>query len=222
MLGLLDDTAAKMLASVAQGGDRKIDDMGIMSIVGFLLLGIAALVTTPLAALLCGAFAWWQKKSIWRFAAEGALNGILVLPWILVMVKTRGRPVPIVALLIYLLPYAVWLGVFAAIAGGIFSIWEYTLGTDTGYVAPQANPVSAALMSVFLGCCAAVNAGTLLLSARGMYRRHRQDRTTGRLPEMTYYARPFVFSYIWLGALLILGLLVAQYMVSIGVDIQGF
>ena len=39
---------------------------------------------------------------------------------------------------------------------------------------------------------------------------------------MMYYARPFVFSYIWLGALLVLGLLVAQYMVSIGVDIQGF
>ena len=196
--------------------------MGIMSIAGFFFLGMAALVTTPLAALVCGAFAWWQKKSVWRFAAEGGLNGILVLPWILVMVKVRGRPVPIVALLIYLLPYAVWLGVFVAIAGGIFYVWEYTLGTDTGYVAPRANSVSAALMSVFLGCCAAVNVGTLLLSARGIYRRYRQDRIAGRLPELTYYARPFVFSYIWLGALLILGLLVAQYMISIGVDIQGF
>ncbi len=196
--------------------------MGIISIVGFLFLGMAALVTTPVAALLCGAFAWWQKKSIWRFAAEGALNGILVLPWILVMVKARGRPVPIVALLIYLLPYNVWLGVLAGIASGIFYIWEYTLGTDTGYVAPQANLVSAALMTVFLGFCAAVNVGTLLLSARGICRRFRQDRIAGRLPELTYYARPFVFSYIWLGALLVLGLLVAQYMVSIGVDIQGF
>ena len=71
--------------------------MGIMSVVGFLFLGMAALVTTPLAALLCGAFAWWQKKSIWRFTAEGALNGILLLPWVLVMVKAKGRPVPIVA-----------------------------------------------------------------------------------------------------------------------------
>lgn len=197
--------------------------MGGMSIVGFFLLGMAALVTTPVAALLCGAFAWWQKKSIWRFAAEGALNGILVLPWILVIVKARGRPVPIVALLIYLLPYAVWIGVFATIAVGIFGIWEYTLlGTEIGYVAPQANPVSAALMSVFLGCCAAVNVGTLFLSARGIYRRYRQDRIAGRMPELTYYTRPFVFSYIWLGALLILGLLVAQYMISIGVNIQGF
>ncbi len=196
--------------------------MGIMSIVGFFFLGMAALVTTPLAALLCGAFAWRQKKSIWRFAVEGALNGILVLPWILVMVKARGRTVPILALLIYLLPCAVWLGVLAAIASGIFWIWEYTLGTDTGYVAPQANPVSAALMTVFLGFCAAVNVGTLLLSTRGIYRRYRQDRIAGRSPELTYYARPFVFSYVWLGALLVLGLLVAQYMISIGVDIQGF
>ncbi len=196
--------------------------MGIVSIAGFIFLGMAALVTTPAAALLCGAFAWWQKKSIWRFALEGALNGILLLPWILVMVKARGRPVPIVALLIYLLPCAVWLGVFAGIASGILFIWEYTLGTDIGYVAPRANPVSAALMSVFLGFCAAVNVGTLLLSARGIYRRYRQDRVAGRLPEMMYYARPFVFSYIWLGALLVLGLLVAQYMISIGVDIQGF
>ena len=197
--------------------------MGIMSVVGFLFLGMAALVTTPLAALLCGAFAWWQKKSIWRFTAEGALNGILLLPWVLVMVKAKGRPVPIVALLIYLLPCAVWLGVLASIAGGIFWIWEYTtFGTDTGYVAPRANPVSAAFMTVFLGCCAAVNVGTLLLSARGIYRRYRQDRVAGRLPELTYYARPFVFSYAWLGALLVLGLLVAHYMVSIGVDIQGF
>ena len=197
--------------------------MGWMSIVGFFFLGMAALVTTPLAALLCGAFAWWQKKSIWRFTAEGALNGILVLPWILVMVKARGRPVPIAALLIYLLPCAIWLGVLAVIASSIFTIWEYTtFGTEIGYLAPQANPVSAALMTVFLGCCAAVNVGTLLLSARGIYRRYRQDRIAGRLPEMTYYARPFVFSYIWLGALLVLGLLVAQYMISIGVDIQGF
>ena len=196
--------------------------MGIFSVVGFLLLGMAALVTIPTAALLCGAFAWWQKKSIWRFAAEGALNGILLLPWILVMVKVRGRPVPIVALLIYLFPYAIWLVVFALIAVGIFSIWEYTLGTDTGYVAPGANPVSAALMTVFLGCCAAVNVGSLLLSARSIYRRYRQDRITGRLPEMMYYVQPFVFSYIWLGALLILGLLVAGYMASIGVDVQGF
>ena len=197
--------------------------MGIMSIVGFFFLGVAALVATPTAALLCGAFAWWQKRSIWRFAAEGALNGILVLPWILVMVKARGRPVPIVALLIYLLPLAVWLGVLAAIASGIFWIWEYTtFGTEIGYLAPKANPFSAALMTVFLGGCAAVNVGTLLLSARGIFRRYRQDRVAGRLPEMTYYARPFVFSYIWLGALLVLGLLVAQYMVSIGVDIQGF
>ena len=197
--------------------------MGAFSIVGFLLLGMAALVMAPVAALLCGAFAWWQKKSIWQFAAEGALNGILLLPWILVMVEARGRPVPIVALLIYLFPYAIWLGVCALIVGGgIFWIWEYTLGTDTGYVAPRANPFSAALMSVFLGCCAAVNVGTLLFSARGVYRRYRQDRTDGRLPEMTYYVQPFVFSYVWLGALLILGLLVAGYMVSIGVDIQGF
>ena len=197
--------------------------MGIMSIVGFLFLGMAALVTTPVAALLCGAFAWWQKKRIWRFALEGALNGILVLPWILVMVKARGRPVPIAALLIYLLPLAVWLGVLAAIINGIVFIWEYTaFGTEIGYLAPQANPASAALMTVFLGFCAAVNAGTLFLSARDIYRRYRQDRTAGRLPEMTYYARPFVFSYIWLGALLVLGLLVAKYMVSIGVDIQGF
>ena len=196
--------------------------MGIFSVVGFLLLGMAALVTIPTAALLCGAFAWWQKKSIWRFAAEGALNGILLLPWILVMVEARGRPVPIVALLIYLFPYAIWLVVFALIAVGIFSIWEYTLGTDTGYVAPGANPVSAALMTVFLGCCAAVNVGSLLLSARSIYRRYRQDRITGRLPEMMYYVQPFVFSYIWLGALLILGLLVAGYMASIGVDVQGF
>ena len=197
--------------------------MGIMSIVGFFLLGMAALVTTPLAALLCGAFAWWQKKSIWRFTLEGALNGILVLPWILVMVKARGRPVPMAALLIYLLPCAIWLGVLAAIAAGIYTIWEYTtFGTETGYVARLANPVSAALMTVFLGGCAAVNVGTLLLSARGIYRRYRQDRAAGRLPELTYYARPFVFSYVWLGALLVLGLLVAQYMISIGVDIQGF
>ena len=197
--------------------------MGLMSIVGFFFLGMAALVTTPAAALLCGAFAWWQKKSIWRFAAEGALNGILVLPWILVMVKARGRPVPLVALLIYLLPYAVWLGVLASIVSGIFWIWEYTtFGTEIGYLAPQANPDSAALMTVFLGCCAVVNVGTLLLSARGIYRRYRQDRIAGRLPEMMYYAQPFIFSYIWLGALLVLGLLVAQYMISIGVDIQGF
>ena len=127
------------------------------------------------------------------------------------------------ALLIYLLPCAIWLGVLAAIASGIFWIWEYTtFGTETGYLARQANPVSAALMTVFLGCCAAANVGTLLLSARGIYRRHRQDRAAGRLPEMMYYARPFVFSYIWLGALFVLGLLVAKYMVSIGVDIQGF
>ncbi len=196
--------------------------MGAFSVVGFLLLGLAALVMTPVAALLCGAFAWWQKKSIWRFAAEGALNGILILPWILVMVKARGSPVPIVALLIYLFPYAIWLGIFALIVSGIFWIWEYTLGTDTGYVAPRANLFSAALMSLFLGFCAAVNVGTLLLSARGIYRRYRQDRIASRLPEMMYYVQPFVFSYIWLGALLILGLLVAGYMVSIGVDIQGF
>ena len=199
------------------------DDMGIMSIAGLSFLGIAALVTIPLATLLCGAFAWWQKKSIWRFAVEGALNGILVLPWILVMVKARDRPVPILALLIYLLPYAVWLGVFVAIiAGGMFYVWEYTLGTDTGYVAPRANIVSATLMSVFLGCCAAANVGTLLLSARGIYRRFKQDRISGLPPRLMYYAGPFVFSYMWLGALLVLGILVAHYMVSIGVDIQGF
>jgi len=196
--------------------------MGAFSIVGFFFLGITALVMAPVAALLCGAFAWWQKKSIWRFAAEGALSGILLLPWILVMVKARGRPVPVVTLLIYLLPLAVWLGVLALIVASIFGIWEYTLGTDTGYVAPRANSVSAALMSLFLGCCAAVNVGTLLLSARGIYRRYRQDRITGRLPEMMYYVQPFVFSYIWLGALLVLGLLVASYMEGIGVDIQGF
>ena len=197
--------------------------MGAISIVGFFFLGIAALVMAPVAALLCGAFAWGQKKSIWRFAAEGALNGILLLPWIPVMVKARGRPVPIAALLIYLLPCAIWLGVLAAIASGIFWIWEYaTFGTETGYLAPRANPFSAVLMTVFLGCCAAVNVGTLLLSARGIYRRYRQDRITGRLPELMYYVQPFVFSYIWLGALLILGLLVASYMVGTGVDIQGF
>ena len=198
--------------------------MGVMVIVVLVLLALAGAVTAPVVTLTCASVAAVRKLEVWRFALAGALFGVFIFPWPYVLVRMYGRSLPIAAMIvIYFFAYVLWLGAAGSVVVGIQWIWEYTLGTSTGYVAPRASIGSAVFMSILYACVIAVCAFTLAMSLKGLYGKYRSDRRnpSGNLPDGAY-VKPFVYAYLWLVAALGVAFANAHYMVSIGVDIQGF
>ena len=198
-----------------------------MTITAVLLLLVT--LGVPLALIVgaaCGVIARLRGLVIWKFAGMGALYGAFVFPWpyLLIRMFNRSPPLPILGV-IYFFPYVIWLGVVLLMGSSVLFIWQYTTGTtSTGYVAPKADVVSAVFMSVLIIGVAALCVFTLLLSIRGLYRRHKVDRTYLSMHDLPHsaYLMPFFFVYSWLIAGLIMAFVLAHYMISIGVDIQGF
>lgn len=198
--------------------------MGIMLILLLVLLALAGAVSALAATLICAVVALIRKLEVWRFALAGALFGVFIFPWPYVLVRMYGRSLPIAAMaVIYFFAYALWLGAVGSVVVSIQWIWEYTLGTSTGYVAPKASIRSAVFMSVLYGFGIAVCGLALVMSLKGLYSKYRANsrNPSGNLPDGAY-VRPFVYAYLWLVAALGVAFANALYMVSIGVDIQGF
>ena len=198
--------------------------MGITVIIVLILLALAGAVTAPVVSLTCALVARARKLEVWRFALAGALFGVFIFPWPYVLVRIYGRSLHIAGLgVIYFFAYVLWLGAAATVVVQIVWIWEYTLGTSTGYVAPGGNVVSAVFMSALYASGIGVCVFGLFRSLRGLHGKYNSDRLipTGNRPDSAY-VRPFAYAYLWLVASLGVALVTAYYMVSIGVDIQGF
>ncbi len=210
--------------------------MGIMTIFALALLATAGAVTAIVSCLLCTTFAFVRKREVLQFAVAGMAFGAFIFPWPYVVARIFGRCLPSAAMVvIYFFAYAICIGAAAGFALESMWIWEYTLGTETGYVAPDASIGSAIFATVLLGALTLACGVTMFISARWLYRMYRSDRydevhfrnssiddTT--IPDALNYGYlvPFIIAYSWLVAGLIVAIMVAMYMVSIGVDIQGF
>ena len=203
--------------------------MGIMTIVWLIVLVGLGVIVAPVAAISCAIVARARKLTWDRvayFAGAGALCGVFITGWIYVLVRLFNRSLPLPLLVVvYFLPYVSWIcfGV-GGIGISVLWIWEYTLGTDTGYVAPRASVGSAIRMSVFLGSVAAICLFAWAISLRGLIRSYKHDRARQiETPSLEFaYLKPFLYNYIWLAIGLAHAFIVAQYAVSIGIDIQGF
>ena len=140
------------------------------------------------------------------------------------LARLYGRllPYPIMGL-IYLFAYGLWLIAILSVVTSIAWIWEYTLGTSTGYVASGASIGSASFMTLLYGGGIAVCGFAMFMSAKGLYKRYRLDRRDPLGTQIdSAYVTPFFYAYLWLAAALAVAFVNAHYMVSIGVDIQGF
>ena len=151
--------------------------MGILIIFILGLSVFAGVVTAPVICLVCALVARARKLEVWKFAGAGALFGAFLFPWPYVLVRAYGRPLPIAGMgLIYFFAYALWSIAILSVVGGILWIWEYTLGTSTGYVASRASVGSAVTMSILYGCGIAVCGFAMFGSLKGLYRRYQSDR----------------------------------------------
>ena len=203
--------------------------MGVLIILSmFLLIGIGVVVAL-ITAMVCLILAHIRNANAIYFALWGALFGASITGAAYVLFRLYNRPPPFVAmLLIYVVPYALWILVTVGLIGSIQFIWQYTVGYETSpgryYVASHANISSAVLMSVLLSGVAVVNIFTWAMSMRSLYGTYRRDRVyplKGQLIDFAYM-KPFVYMYLWLIGGLLSAYVVAKYMISIGVDIQGF
>ena len=99
--------------------------------------GFGGAVTAPVVSLTCALVARARKLEVWRFALAGALFGVFIFPWPYVLGRIYGCSLHIAGLgVIYFFAYVLWLGAAATVVVQIVWIWEYTLGTSTGYVVP--------------------------------------------------------------------------------------
>ncbi len=199
--------------------------MGIVTIIVMILLGLAGLVFSILAALLCGCIAAYKKMPVGKFAAAGALYGLFIVPWIYLAARMFDRQVPLPILgMIYLFPYALWLCFLAGIGVNIYFLWDYRLGS---YAIEGRGVSSGSLVATFLlfGCIAAVCLLALARSVREIYLRQREDRRivlNNSMPSIAYL-KPFIYAYLWFCAGgLFAAFVTASVLVSGDIDIQGF
>ena len=199
--------------------------MGIVTIIIMTLLGLAGLVFSALAALVCGCIAIYKKMPVGKFAATGALYGLFIVPWIYLAARMFDRrvPLPILAM-IYLFPYALWLCFLVGIGVNIDFLWDSRLGS---YAIEGRGVRLGSLVVTFLlfGCIATVCLLALVRSVREIYLRQREDRRIGlnnRMPSIAYL-KPFIYAYLWfcVGGLFA-AFVTASVLVSGGIDIQGF
>ena len=203
--------------------------MGVMIILWLIILVMLGVVVAPVGAVSCAVAARSRRMS-WAdaayFAGVGALYGVFVTGWVYVLARIFNRSLPLpVMVVVYFLPYFSWVCILTGgISLSILWIWDNTLGITSDYVAPNPNAFSAALVSALLVCTAAVCLFGWGMSLRGLARRWMRDRecpTQGASLDSSYI-RPFVYNYVWLAVGLGLAMMVASYMASIGVNIQGW
>ena len=203
--------------------------MGI-TIIGLLiwLIGFGA-ICAPLLAIVCAVIAVKRKANVGHFALWGALYGASITGSVYILARLYNRSPPSAAMpIIYGLPYLIWILVVVGLIGSMAWIWDYAVGFDIypgfPYVARRANSGSAVMMSALMGGIAAVSLLAWVKSIRSLCRTYRQDkaRPLEALPIDIAYIKPFAYMYLWLFSGLIMALAVAEYAISIGVDIQGF
>ena len=156
---------------------RELWSMGITVIIVLILLALAGAVTAPVVSLTCALVARARKLEVWRCALAGALFGVFTFPWPYVLVRIYGRSLHIAGLgVIYFFAYVLWLGAAATVVVQIVWIWEYTLGTSTGYVASGGNVVSAVFMSALYASGIGVCVFGLFRSLRGLHGKYNSER----------------------------------------------
>ena len=197
----------------------------LLALFGLIALGIASavlgLVICTAAALIHGQ----RSKNLLSYMGLGAVFGFFITPWLYVAGRALGKLLPFpLMVLVMAPPYLVWTTVFVSGASWqIYYIWDVTIGFG-GWQAPRPSVVSAIVVSLGLAVVAIVCLGTCYISIRGQYRRYKAEKVTSHTeqkPDWSYLA-PFMYMYLWLGVGVFMGVLAALYLVSIGVDIQGF
>ena len=202
--------------------------MGILIILALVPLIGFGLISAAVSSVVCAAAALIHgqgSRNALSYAGFGAVFGFFITPWTYVAGRALGKllPPPLMVL-VMAPPYVVWATLFAlGGVGEIFYIWDVTTGFG-GWQAPQANVVSASFVSLALAAIVIASLGACYFSIRGTYRRYNAERAASQsehTPDWSYLT-PFVYMYLWLIAGIFMALLVAQYAISIGVDIQGF
>lgn len=164
-----------------------------------------------------------MRRRVVRYALTGALFGFFIFPWVHVLASALGRRLhPVASTVIYALSHVGWIAVLPLIYISVEFVWDYTLGTDTGYVAPRASIGSALVVSGLCVAVAAANVFSIYLSARFVADRYRADGPGEVGVPGLGYLIPSVGGYVWLRLSFLMAVGIAFYMVSIGVDIQGF
>ena len=202
--------------------------MGILIILlGGMMIG-AGLVGAFASALLCAVAALIGRqgpKNVVKYAGFGAAFGFFITPWPYVVGRAFNKLLAPPLMVLVMAPvFLVWAAVTAvAVVGEIVYIWDVTTGFG-GWQAPRANPISAFFVSLGLAILLIICLGTCYLSMRGTYKRYKAERIAsqpGNDPDWAYLS-PFMFMYMWFVGLVIIAIMAAVYLVSIGVDIQGF
>ena len=197
---------------------------GFFILIFLVFLVVAGAIAAPLSGLVCALVGHLRKLRSWDFALAGVVFGAFVFPWPYVLWRAYGRSLPIGAMvIIYFLAYAIWACAAISVVLGNLGIWEYTLGTSTGFVAPDASVRSAIAISILHAGWLAIFGFAMLRSVKGLSATYTSER---RNPlESLFdasYLKPFAHAYIWLIAALVVALINAQFLAGIGVDIIGF
>ena len=201
--------------------------MGIITLSMFAMLGALGVLCALLSMFTCGIIAYAKKLGVARFLGVGALYGVFILPWIYLVARMFNRfpALPVLAIM-YLLAYALWLGFIAGVFVDVSWLWEYRVGSGK-YLNPEHGIAFTSLivMSIFSAGVIAVCLFTMVLSLRGLYRLHKEDKeqpTRTHMPAWRYLT-PYLYAYLWffVGGM-VMALIKAFFAVSNGIDIQGF
>ena len=202
--------------------------MGILMLAilfALIAFGIASTVVGGVVCTVAALIHGHRSKNLLSYLGYGAVFGFFITPWPYVVGRAFGKLLPLPLMALVIIPsYLVWATVFVAgISLTIHYIWDVTTGFG-GWQAPNPNVASAFGVSLGLAVVGIICLGACCISIRGQYLRYKAEKATSQpeqAPDFLYLA-PFVYMYAWLILGVILALFVATYMVSIGVDIQGF
>ena len=111
-----------------------------------------------------GPRAFGLRRGVACYGLTGAPFGFFIFRWVYVLASAMERRLhPVARAVVYAPCHAGWTAVLPFMYMSVEFVWDFTLGTDTGYVAPRASVESAFVVSGLCAVAALVNVFSIYL-----------------------------------------------------------